>query len=264
VGLLQRGLWTLPIVSYRCLPCAPSRSGSFGLSRPLPGLPSDSVSRSKRTFKVFRATPPPTPHRCGLNRRPRRSLPFEAPACCPDRHVPVLSRGVGRDRPGHPELPGPSPLHRPLSRAPLSRSPNASTPRPGSRPTVRPRDANPEVPFRPRGFAPPRRFAPHPARRFIAPCCRSWGSTRFRINGPQPKLQSRAILPAMPPPLEEPLRFAVGSPVTGRLGPPAVGPLARSSTSRLFPSNRHCSCVRRCQRAPPCSSWASIPLRGHA
>jgi len=37
--------------------------------------------------------------------------------------------------------------------------------------------------FRPRGFSPPRRVPPLGGRRFVAPCCRSWGSPRF-LHGP--------------------------------------------------------------------------------
>lgn len=36
-----------------------------------------------------------------------------------------------------------------------------------------------EIPFHPRGFSPPRRFAPQRGRRFVAPYSRSWGSWRF-------------------------------------------------------------------------------------
>jgi hypothetical protein len=40
------------------------------------------------------------------------------------------------------------------------------------------------IPFRPRGFAPPRRFTPLGARGLVASRCRSWGSSRFsRFRG---------------------------------------------------------------------------------
>lgn len=35
------------------------------------------------------------------------------------------------------------------------------------------------IAFRPRGFAPPRRLAPHQLCRLVASCCRLWGSSRF-------------------------------------------------------------------------------------
>jgi hypothetical protein len=50
--------------------------------------------------------------------------------------------------------------------------------------------------FRPRGFAPPRRFAPHRSRRCIATCCRSWGSPCFSRIGRRNICGSRAVGPS--------------------------------------------------------------------
>jgi hypothetical protein len=50
------------------------------------------------------------------------------------------------------------------------------------------------IPFRPRGFSPPRRVAPRPACRFVAPCCRSWGSRPCR----RPPPRHRSAWPTWP------------------------------------------------------------------
>jgi len=42
-----------------------------------------------------------------------------------------------------------------------------------------------DIVFRPRGFSPPRRLAPRGGYRFVAPCCRSWGSPRFPVRVPE-------------------------------------------------------------------------------
>jgi len=47
--------------------------------------------------------------------------------------------------------------------------------------------------FRPRGFTPPRRFAPLPLCRLVSSCCRPWGSLRFR------RLRNRLPRCAFPP-----------------------------------------------------------------
>jgi hypothetical protein len=87
-GSLRRALRTLPVVSHRCSPCAPPRSGSFGLPRLLPGLTLGSVARPERTFKVFRATPPPDPHRCGRI--------VDLVFCSPSKHSPAALTGSRR------------------------------------------------------------------------------------------------------------------------------------------------------------------------
>jgi hypothetical protein len=63
---------------------------------------------------------------------------------------------------------------------PLCRSSSdASTP--GSSRFLRSDGATRRISFRPRGFAPPRRFPPHRLCGFVAPRCRSWGSSRFAV-----------------------------------------------------------------------------------
>jgi hypothetical protein len=42
------------------------------------------------------------------------------------------------------------------------------------------------IPFRPRGFSPPRRIAPRGGCEFVAPRCRPWGSPRFPSRAPGP------------------------------------------------------------------------------
>jgi hypothetical protein len=63
------------------------------------------------------------------------------------------------------------PLHRHARRA--------STP--GSRSSLWPDAATRQVPFRPRGFSPPRRFPPRGGCGSVAPRCRSWSSPRFAL-----------------------------------------------------------------------------------
>ena len=52
------------MIAHRCSLCPVERSGSPGLSRILPGLASDPVTRSERTFEVFRSTSPTCLHCC--------------------------------------------------------------------------------------------------------------------------------------------------------------------------------------------------------
>ena len=49
--------------------------------------------------------------------------------------------------------------------------------------------------FQPRALAAPRWFTPHVDRRFVAPCSRSWGSSRFRLSVPQSQLSPPASRP---------------------------------------------------------------------
>jgi len=49
--------------------------------------------------------------------------------------------------------------------------------------------------FQPRALAAPRWFTPHVDRRFVAPCSRSWGSPRFRLSVPEPRLSPPASRP---------------------------------------------------------------------
>jgi hypothetical protein len=66
---------------------------------------------------------------------------------------------------------------------PLCRSTSdASTP--GSLRSLRDNGANHRLLFRPRGFSPPRRFAPRRCCGFVAPRYRLWGSLRFPVPGP--------------------------------------------------------------------------------
>lgn len=57
------------------------------------------------------------------------------------------------------------------------------------------------IPFRPRGFAPPRRLAPLSRRGLVASRCRPWGSPRFPSHAPRPPKPpgARGPFPATPP-----------------------------------------------------------------
>jgi len=254
-GLLGDGLGALPKIARRCLLCPVSRSGSLGLSRILPGLALDSVTQPERTFEVFRSTSLTCPHRCGSAIDPLCRSPSELPFCCPDRLTPVTSRGVGRGQQVTlPPLPS-APPSTALSDASLEVTVCVYSRSRTFAPVLRPRVSTPEVPFRPRGFAPPRRFTPHPARGLVASRCRPWGSSRFLLG------RNRAF-PATLPPLEELHRPAVGTPVTRRLGPLDVPPLARLSPSRLFPSNRPVTSVPVAGRRCPVLPGLLCPLRG--
>jgi hypothetical protein len=64
-----------------------------------------------------------------------------------------------------------SPLHRSESKSPAPGKHVAVIPFGGRQPVL--------LAFRPRGFAPPRRFTPLRPCRFVSPCSRSWGSPCF-------------------------------------------------------------------------------------
>jgi len=71
-----------------------------------------------------------------------------------------------------------TPLHRHATERPLPHAPCGSCF--GSEGTTL------EIPFRPRGFAPPRRLPPLGGRGLVASRCQSWGSPRFRLSGSRP------------------------------------------------------------------------------
>jgi hypothetical protein len=50
------------------------------------------------------------------------------------------------------------------------------------------------VPFHPCGLSPLRRFAPQRICRFVAPCCRSWGSTRFAVRATFGQVRRSSLL----------------------------------------------------------------------
>jgi hypothetical protein len=98
-----------------------------------------------------------------------------------DADSPVASRSMRSDLPAGLPLLG-------LSKDRPSIVSEPKSPTPGIHVSVAPfGERQPAVPaIRPRGFAPPRRFAPLRPRRFVAPCFRSWGSPCFfpSRNGP--------------------------------------------------------------------------------
>jgi hypothetical protein len=139
------------------------RSGSFGLSRSLPGLTHGSVTRPSRTFEGFRPRQPTRSHRCDRavnlwirspsKRSPEARVGVSCAACCHDSHkADFLS--WGRTPSGaSPRRGCPPPLRRPPLRAPLLRSPVASTPGPAfarrpSAPSCHARDLVPPSWFR--------------------------------------------------------------------------------------------------------------------
>lgn len=66
-----------------------------------------------------------------------------------------------------------------------------------------PRDAISPISFRPRGFSPPRRFAPHMGCRLEA-CCRPWGSPCFTRSHDVLRVVWIVILAALHPPEDIP------------------------------------------------------------
>jgi len=240
------------MIAHRCSLCPVERSGSPGLSRILPGLASDPVTRSERTFEVFRSTSPTCLHCC----KPTVDPPFGSTSELPSaartgsRRSPLLGLDeAGRVAPSASARP---PLRRPSFRTPLSRSPRASTPGAGLSPCSfglgmpLPKSRSVLVVSHHLDG-----FLRATARRLVASCCRPWGSSRF-LPG-----RNRAF-PATLPPLEERHSSAVGTPVTRRLGPLDVPPLARLSPSRLFPSNQLGTASPIAGRRCPGSPWASI------
>jgi hypothetical protein len=67
--------------------------------------------------------------------------------------------------------------------APLCRS-TSDAYTPGSSRSLRSDGATRRILFRPRGFSPPRRLAPHRRCGFVAPRCRLWGPSRFPVPVP--------------------------------------------------------------------------------
>jgi hypothetical protein len=65
------------------------------------------------------------------------------------------------------------------------------------------RDAISPIPFRPRGFSPPRRFPPHMGCRLEA-CCRPWGSPCFTRSHDWLRVVRIVILAALHPPEDIP------------------------------------------------------------
>jgi len=164
------------VLALRCV----WRSGCLGIDRTLPGLALDSVTRPERTFEVFRETSPTDSHCCETGHRPSLRLHFGALVHCPARLTPSSSHGVGPRKPARTGTSAPRPsIDHPLRDASREVTVRVHS-RMGSKLLIlRPRDANPEVTFRPRGFAPPRRLAPRAARGLVASLCRPWGSSRF-------------------------------------------------------------------------------------
>jgi hypothetical protein len=115
---------------------------------------------------------------------------------------------------------------------PLCRSTfGASTP--GSRGSLRPDGAIRQVPFRPRGFPPPRRLPPHRGCGFVAPRCRLWGSARFllpasvrarRLAGAPSHSPRRGSYPSKSSPHQQPYRITAAV----ALVPLLPAPLART------------------------------------
>jgi hypothetical protein len=93
------------------------------------------------------------------------SLPFRAEASRPGRSYPTISPGIRPRRMATWPLCAPSPLHRHHRERPLLRD----VARLASVDEVPPSP----IPFRPRGFAPPRRVPPLTARGLVASRCRS-------------------------------------------------------------------------------------------
>jgi hypothetical protein len=132
-----------------------------------------------------------------------------------------------------------SPLHRHGQLRPLPRGVSA---------LLRFRRAISEIAFRPRGFAPPRRFPPHLVCGLVASRCRSWGSPRFpprRPNDqPKPITGTNAAFPAT--------RIR---PCEGFARRRSYCVTAAALRRRAGPRPHRCQC----DREPP--SWAFSPSR---
>jgi hypothetical protein len=116
-----------------------------------------------------------------VSQRQRSSLPFRASLLRPGRK-PTSSLGIRPECPRRgaslppTRHPTSSPLHRHAPRRPL--------PARCRHRAFGPWPTRPGVPFRPRDFASPRRFAPPESRGLVASRCQSWGSPRFRSVRP--------------------------------------------------------------------------------
>jgi hypothetical protein len=220
----------------------------------------------------------PGPDVRGLPERTRRSI-ARSPA-------PLVVFATSSEHPLRPGRSGPGPKSDAASRlswdssAPLHRRTFARphrghrlAPAPGV-PRSHPRDT-----FRPRGFAPPRRFSPREGRGLVASRCRSWGSSRLSrrtaqqaarptrprdaVHTPRriPLASSRTVSPRPLPPCGSVVaraRSRLQAAGRDRATPPGWAPVHRSRpphTDRKTPAT-----PRRCRRVVR----GSGPLRGLA
>jgi len=199
------------------------------------------------------------------NHGPTLRLLCGAPSCCPDRLTPASSPGVG---PVARVAPNAWP-HRPsVSFAPSCEGPSRVNSQRNRSNRFRPPDANPEVPFRPRGISPPRRLSP---RNDSQACCilqPTLGFASFHTDQPKP-----AAIPATRPPLEGISHLPVVLRSPGALAPLAFA-LAdsepahhcwRSDAARFEAGTFEalsvkmvCNVDARFRTQTPCPSWASI------
>lgn len=141
------------------------------------------------------------------------SAPLRSPCLLPGpAHAGLLSWGrtSGRFAPDTWPLAPPSALHL------LAKDRCASTPGHGTSPSPSASGCHPEVPFRPRGFSPPRRVSP---RKGSQACCilqPTLGFAAFHADQPKP-----ATIPATRPPLE-----GCSPPLVALRSPGALAPLA--------------------------------------
>jgi len=163
------GLGTLPVIAHRCSPCdargvaaalALTASSLALFSTRLPGRNGPSRSSAKHRCRPHCCEPAIDPLFGSTSELPSVALPGS-------RRTPLL----GLDE-GNRLTPAPSAL-RPSIDHPLRDASREVTVRVHSRMgskllILRLRDANPEVMFRPRGFAPPRRLSPRDGSRA---CC---------------------------------------------------------------------------------------------
>jgi hypothetical protein len=198
--------------------------------------------------------------------RPTLRLPSGAPACCPDRLTPASSPGVG-PTPGLHRAPGPSPLRRLCTF--FRRTVRASTPGHGTSPSPSASGCHPEVPFRPRGFSPPRRVSPRSGSQACCILQPTLGFAAFHTDRPKP-----AAILATRPPLE-----GCSHPLVALRSPGALAPLAfalernalgtslltrperpetRPAPSRHCPRGWSVTFALLAERRTPCPSWASV------
>jgi len=260
------------LIAHRCPPCdACGVAAALALTAPslallstrLPGRNGPSRSSAK--------------HRCRpallrADHRPSLWLHFGAPVYRPARLTPSASHGVGRRKPARTGTSAPRPsIDHPLRDASREVTVRVNS-RMGSKLLIlRLRDANPEVMFRPRGFAPPRRLAPRDGSRACCIPLPTMGFVSFPARQPEDLRISRdAYHPSKNSPdppwalrspgALAPLMFLLVPPVSSpryRFRHRGSGGIVEAATFEAFSVESVRNVVARFRAPAPCPSWAS-------